>query len=425
MTKRFRFFSEFVYDGILLLVVAYISHHEIIACWLNPACFVAGDIADYILWGLIALCALLLMAHDGEWSRLVNAWRKNRLLGLFILYSAASVLWSELPERTLHTAYIMVTSAITASTYSVIRPPRTIFTYLFVFTCLVGVISLATIIVSPEIGIHQDRVWRGAWRGIFSHKNDFGPLMALGNGLAILMFAEAKQMRGRSVALVVYLISFFLVIMSRSATAIILALILNVLSAVFFAWMRWGTRLRGASIGRLTGMLITISGLGLLSIYAIFQLTGKSFQLTGRVPLWANLLENVISKKPWFGYGLETLWSSREFQKWAAVTSGWGNDIYVINGHNGYVDILLYLGFAGLALLSLALALGSIQAATRAFTGLTWLNFFPLLVLVYFLIANITIDYILEFESFHWILLVAILFLPPGSFDEGNSTPVE
>ena len=418
MKRRFRFFPQGMYDGILLFAVAYLSYHELIACWLNSSCVYAGDFADYSLWGMIVICAFLLLVHDGSFVQYRHAWKNNWPLGLFMLYAAASVSWSVVPERSTHAVYIMVASSLTASIFAVIRPPKTIFRILFGFTLLVLILSLLTILISPEIGIHPDPVWRGAWRGIFVHKNDFGALMALGNGLALLSFVAAIEKQHKRAALLFYFFTLFLAIMSRSATALILWFVLNGLTAAYFAWIKWGAKLRGKSFAYSVGILAGLASAGAFSIFAIFKLTGKNLNLTGRIPLWSTLLENVISKRPWFGYGLETLWSFPEFQKWASKAAGWGDEIVVVNGHNGYMDILLYLGVVGLFVLCVVLVQGVVRAVLRATTGRTWLNFFPLLALVYFLVANMTIDYMLEFESFHWMVLVAILFLPSGKFDE-------
>ncbi len=158
--RRFRYFPQGMYDGILLFAAAYISYRELIGCWLNSACMIAGDIADYSLWGMIAICAFLLLLHDGSFDRFRHAWKNNWSLGLFILYSMASVSWSVAPERSTHAVYIMLASTLTASIFAVIRPPKTIFRFLLGFTLLAMILSLLTILLSPEIGIHPDLVWR-------------------------------------------------------------------------------------------------------------------------------------------------------------------------------------------------------------------------------------------------------------------------
>jgi O-antigen ligase len=204
--------------------------------------------------------------------------------------------------------------------------------------------------------------------------------------------------------------------MSRSATAVVLWAILNGLTLLYFAWIKWGARWR--SRGLLVVVILAAALAVTLAVFSIFLVMGKTINLTGRVPLWTNLLENVVSKKPWFGYGLETVWYFPAFQKWAAVSSGWGNGILVVNGHNGYIDILIYLGVFGLILLCLFLGQGLASGIRRALETRTWLDFAPLLIFIYFLVVNMTGDFMVEFESFHWIIMVLLLFLPPGRLSD-------
>jgi exopolysaccharide production protein ExoQ len=323
-------------------------------------------------------------------------------------------------DRSLHTAYIMVASSISGAIFAVIYTPKALLKNLLGFTLISGMLSLLIVIIYPNIGIHQDPVWSGAWRGIFGHKNDFGPLMALGNSLVLLSLARSNGKRDAVINIFFYFVTLLLIIMSRSATALALWIILNGLVLLYFAWIKWRLKLQGKKYVYIASLSAAI--LGPLSLIAVILLMGKSFNLTGRVPLWVNLLKYVVSEKPWFGYGLETLWYIPEFQKWASNISGWGADvIIVVNGHNGYMDILLYLGVVGLAALCFILIQGLVRTINRVVIGRTMLDFFPLLTFVYFLTANITISYILEFESFHWLVLVTLLFLPPGKFTEQES----
>lgn len=421
MNRPFKFFPRQLYDGILAAALLYISNRRILICFLNHSCGYVNAFADYILWGLVVLGAVLLLIQSGKLPEYWTAWKRNWPLGIFVFYAIASISWSIAAERSIHTVYIMVAAALIGSIFAVIYSAKRILKTLFIFTMGIGILSLLLAIVNPSLVIHQESVWFGAWHGIFGHKNDFGPLMALGNGLSLISFGWSTGKRDFVVNILSYFMTLFLIVVSRSTTAWILWVILNGSVLVYFAWIKWHSKLNGKNLVNIAGLSSIAALFGSLALIAVFLLTGKSLNLTGRVPLWMNLLENVVSKKPWFGYGLETLWYSPIFQKWAAKTSGWGDAIIVINGHNGYMDILLYLGVVGLAILCVVLAQGCVHAIRRARIGLAWLDFFPLLMFVYFLVANITIDYILEFESFHWTLLVMLLFLPPGKFADQES----
>jgi O-antigen ligase len=244
--------------------------------------------------------------------------------------------------------------------------------------------------------------------------------MALGNILALLWCIGTAEKRGKLAAVLWYFFTLLMVVMSRSATAVILWFVLTGTTAFYFAWVAWGHRLQDVSRRTIAGILAGILAAAILAITAIFQLTGKNIQLTGRIPLWKNLIDQVVSEKPWFGHGMDTLWYSREFQRWASEASGWGDVAYVLSGHNGYVDILLHLGAVGLLLLIVVLVGAVVRAVSRAIAGRTWLDVFPLLALIYILTANVTVSYLLEQENFHWMLLTAILFLPEGKFQAGE-----
>jgi O-antigen ligase len=418
MKKNTNLFPNQLYAGLLVAAMFYVSNSRVTLCWVNESCVHVNAFADYMIWGLIAFVALLLLIQSGNRHAYWLSWKRNGLLAAFILYSIISISWSVVPERSMHTVSIMVASSISAAVLAALYPPKAIMKILLYFMVVCAVLSFVAVVFFPAIGIHQDEVWRGAWKGIFNHKNDFGPLMALGNQLALLYLLSAKKRSEQVANALFYVFTIFLSVMSQCTTAIVSVVLLHGLTFAYFAWMRWGSKLQRKNFLYVGILLVAGVVVGALAVGAVLWSTGKSLQLTGRIPLWLNLLKNVVSKKPWFGYGLETVWYFPDFQKWAAVSSGWGDQIIVINGHNGYMDILIYLGICGLILLTLFLVKGMIRAVRRALQGRTWLNAFPLFALVYFLVANITIDYILEFESFHWILLMLILFLPQGTFVE-------
>jgi exopolysaccharide production protein ExoQ len=424
MNQPFKFFPRSLYDGILLVALFFLSCRRILVCWFVVSteyyCEYGTESTDYILWGLIFLGALLLLIQSRKLGEYWLAWKNNWTFGLFILYSIASVSWSILPERSMHTIYIMVLASLTGAILAVNYSPRQLLKIFFYFLLICGLTSLLLVIAYPEAAIHQDRVLRGAWRGVFVHKIDLGALMALANGLSLLFLVSQKRRWDMLVSIFAYLLTIFLIVMSRSATGLALWVILNGLSLIYFFWIKKLSKLQGRNRGYLAGLSIAVILLGLLSLSAVVLLMGKSFSLTGRVPMWINLLKYIVPQKPWFGYGLETLWHFPSFQKWLGSISGWGI-ANVLNGHSGYMDILLYLGVVGLALLCIILTQGLIRAASRALIGTAWLNFFPLLVLLYFLIANIPTSYILNYESFHWLMLAILLFLPFGKFVETES----
>jgi O-antigen ligase len=74
-------------------------------------------------------------------------------------------------------------------------------------------------------------------------------------------------------------------------------------------------------------------------------------EFNGRLPIWT-LMVDKVSERPWFGYGYAGFWTSDEAMviltnTWAASTASEG---IRFNAHNGYLDMVLQLGFSGLLL---------------------------------------------------------------------------
>lgn len=65
--------------------------------------------------------------------------------------------------------------------------------------------------------------------------------------------------------------------------------------------------------------------------------------LTGRIPLWTEILTNYYVDRPLFGYGYGGFWTSRHLYE-VASSQNWTTS----SGHSAYVDQLLELGIIGL-----------------------------------------------------------------------------
>jgi O-antigen ligase len=108
-----------------------------------------------------------------------------------------------------------------------------------------------------------------------------------------------------------------------------------------------------------------------------------TMKLSGRVPLWQNLIGEV-GQHPWLGAGFAAFWSPPNIYQ---VGSSEVAD--APSAHNGYLEELLNTGVVGLAIL-LVFCLGTVTVARRrARMGdpLGWLIF---LFMVFYLLLNLT-----------------------------------
>jgi len=172
------------------------------------------------------------------------------------------------------------------------------------------------------------------------------------------------------------------------------------------------TRLRTVARKPAVVTLLVLSIL-LVSVYALIlnpaagltEAAGRSSTLSGRTEMWGMFLQMQLD--PWFGAGYESFW----FQP--RLNEIWRTWERANQAHNGYLEILLDLGWVGVVLLSLVIASGGrnvVRAVDRNPEAGLKLAFF-----VIALVYNLT-EY--AFRAVHpvWIMfLLAIIVVPNRS----------
>ena len=365
---------------------------------------------DFVVWGCLVIGFLLLVIRRRLLVKFFHAWRTNWILVVFLIYSFISIVWASDPMLSLQTAFIFTAASLSASYLAFTYKTEQLITILLWFFGITALLSLASVIILPQVSIMSFEGLMGSWRGILDHKNYLGSLMALGNSLFLMsVWQPAISLRRKLICIAFYGLTLFLVVMSKSATGLMLVVILYSLIVIYFSWMTWRNRIRPRHFAVILTVLVFCFGFLIMKLDTFFALFGKSSSLTGRVPLWSYLFRYVISRRPWFGYGSETYWATGEFRRLVGGAAWW--DPWMVNAHNGYVDILIYLGMIGLLVFAFLLLQIIVYAVQYAFRSPSWRVFFPLLILTDVLVANLTISYFVEFESFHWILLVLVLFI--------------
>ena len=144
---------------------------------------------------------------------------------------------------------------------------------------------------------------------------------------------------------------------------------------------------------------------GSLTIFDVSELLNRNETLTGRADIWAYLIP-LAKQRLFLGYGYGGFW-----------TDAMREAIRAAHAHNGYLDIILQLGFLGLALWSIFL----ITSCHKAFGamkqdfewGTFWLCF--ILISVVYNIAEISIG------SFTNRMPIAIILLNKSSLLRGSN----
>jgi exopolysaccharide production protein ExoQ len=201
-------------------------------------------------------------------------------------------------------------------------------------TCFLSVIgSLVILAVLPDQGFMGDD-----FRGIFSHKNVLGEVMAAG------VLASLHGIRGgrRQLCNAMVLILFTIVALaSRSATSLMTIFFYCGISGIAIL-ARKGGRARIFAIFSAI-VLLPIVVIGAMFPDSLLELIGKDPTLTGRTELWTYVMGN-IAQRPVLGWGFSAFWSpANPVAGEISSVLGWE----VPEAHNGLLEILLEVGVIG------------------------------------------------------------------------------
>lgn len=323
----------------------------------------------------------------------------------FVLLALASVVWSANPEVTAKRSLALVGTAavgtLLASEWSFESVLRVVRWVLAVAAVASLALALSHLLL-PSPGA-PDPLAEDGLRGVFFHKNGLGRAMAFGT-LTVLLEAFLRRRLLRSdVALVAMFTT--LVVLSRSATAIILAalalgifLVLPLLRQPHLHMTLVGAGLVAA------GALVAIVGLAGVGLDDLAGLLGRDASLTGRLGVWAAAADSVRDRI-WLGHGFAGFWV--EGYPPAVLVAQLTRFPDVSQGHNGYIDILLQVGVAGLAVAAGSFALTGGRLWRRLRSGEDRAAAAMAAVGVFIIAANVT-ESSFQQHSFFMMVLFAV-----------------
>ena len=253
--------------------------------------------------------------------------------------------------------------------------------------------------------------YNGAWRGIFWHKNQLGSIMALFSLVFLIVALDefGKPQSQSFLYFVFYLFSVVVIIFSKSVAGYFLCTIISVGAPVAYLWLKTRHRLKPVHYYSAAGFFMLALIVLLLNLDFLFGLFNRDTSLTGRLPLWSYLLGHVFAESPWLGHGFGAIWSLTSFRIATQKLLGWGFPVAI--GDNGFLDILLHVGVLGFIPFLGVLTLAFIRSVRFAFQGRSLLNFFPFLLMIFAVFANISFSLFLETETFLWLMIISVLFL--------------
>lgn len=376
--------------------------------WFGTADGDEGSVLDQY-FGIALLLSGLLVLMNRPFSA-STALGTNTWLLVLLLCMAVSVSWSDIPgtafKRWGREVVAIVMACVVASEPQPKQAMEAIFRRL---TYLLIPASLMLIKYFPALGVQYRAMGGEMWIGATLQKNGLGRLSLIATFFLIWSLVRTWRTRQvptirrqRKADLFVLSLALFLLLGpgdQYSATA--LAAFSVGMSA--YLWLLWKHR-RGSVPARwlLVSTAAAVFVVGTMqpfnqgaAVHSVADDFGRDATLTGRVEIWTELSE-VISNHPFFGSGISSFWTKET------------RDAHRIGeAHSGYLEVVLALGFVGLALTAL-FVLSSCARAWRAMTydfdwGCLWYCF-----LLMATVHNITES---SFNSFTTHLMATLVFL--------------
>jgi exopolysaccharide production protein ExoQ len=355
----------------------------------------SGQPVTQVVFGLIYLVLILFLVKYR--TAALSLLLREKWLAALCIWALASVAWSVEPGESLRRSLALVGTTIAGLYLAVRFEPKQQLKMIAWVIGLGAIASLVVVLALPSIGFMPD----GSMQGVYNLKNSLGRIMSLGAFcFALLALGERRH---RAVRIVMFLLCCALLVLSKSATAVVVTmLMLALLPLRKLIYLRARGLLAAAAI--LVPVMAAATFWAVEYSEDIFQVLGRTSSLSGRIPLWQLVMKS-IDDRPIRGYGFTAFWSSWEGHR-VSDTVNW--DAAVPHAHNGFLEVWLGLGLIGLALMLINLSRNFLLALRVARSHREIEYSWPLLLVVFTVLYNVTENSLLAVNAIPWIAYGAV-----------------
>ena len=296
-----------------------------------------------IFWPVMAAISIVLAVQHR--SRFPGPLPSHIIcLLVYLAFAGASVLWSFNPrvsfirfaQQAMIVISIVLPAMLAAPTADMMRG---LFLWCFAPAAILNIFFVMN--NSPSIVAELK-----GYPGFFLGKNYLGEFAAIPFLLALheMLYSGLR----RALGIVVVAIAAWLLFWANSKTAFGLALLVPLLAGLTLL-VRKITRISPAVILLSIPLcFVLLSSVSNFSIERLGYMLYGDLSLTGRTVIW-DFANNQIARRPLLGWGYQSFWLAGPDAPSIVDAPGWVKTMP--DGHNGYVDTKLELGYVGLALL--------------------------------------------------------------------------
>jgi len=397
-------------DYVLILNLFLFSNASafFIPIWLSPE-FVGFE---FVIWSVLAGITLLIMRKENFLPGFMGTLKRNWIVLPFIVFSGLSIFWSVYWEISLLRWLILIFTILTGGYIGLKYDLKAIIKFLAVFGVIVLLFAALLVAFVPSFGVQHYYSIQGAWKGIYWHKNHMGLITAFINILFFINIIYTLQSNENTKNLFLwgglYLFSLLFMYQTDSVAAYLTTIFLHgvILLALFL--LKFGNKLRRIHYLIFFVVLVIAAIILFSNLDVFFGLFNRNTTLTGRIPMWTFVFENYLGRQPLLGYGFNAFWYVESHQVAVQQAAGYPGPIIIAD--NGFIDILINTGYIGLFLfliIYLGLWWWSIAYALKA---KDIIGVFPVILMSYTFISNISWSLIFENEGFFMLIMIAVLF---------------
>lgn len=334
----------------------------------------------HIVWPILFLLTLMLAVacwRDLDLKRLVRA--PVLVLGLFLSFAGASVLWAYSPTDTFNRWVLSAIIVATIILPMTLKQPEFDFVKALFWSYAAALfINGIFVLATPPMMSWQGEVLGHA--GYFLHKQYLGMCGSMAFLIATYMFFSGQK---RSVALLIIVASLWIVWESSSKTSLGFAILAPAAAAAaLFASRKTKVSLVWIVFAVPAFYILLGNFIPNLSERLSYRIYGDS-TFTGRIFIW-NFVEQHAALRPWLGWGFHSYWAVPNSP--SQLATGFVKDMPA--AHSGYLDTRLELGYIGLLLFLafLAASIYSLERVRRQDPGRAMLF---LSVIIYIMLMNL------------------------------------
>ncbi|MFZ0531951.1 MAG: O-antigen ligase family protein [Anaerolineales bacterium] len=365
---------------------------------------------EALLWLILAgLCIWNLRRHNSL-SNYLMILKRNWIILPFFIFSGFSIFWSISRDISLYRWLILLFTIVAGGYIGLRYNLQEIIESLSSFGLWVIFLSLILVLFMPYIGVMNYHIIQGAWKGIYWHKNHMGLIASFVSILLLINIINSFRLKEKYkfAWVILYLFSLLFIFQTDSVAAYITTLFTNGGIVLALIWLKFKKAIKKYHYIFFIIILIFILLILYINIDRFLGIFNRNTTLTGRLPMWSFLYNTYIIKRPIGGYGFNAFWYIDANRIAIQQAAGYPDPIVIAD--NGFIDILVNTGFIGLFLFSIFYIGAWWRSIKFAWKANSINGFFPLVLLSFTLIANISWSLIFENESFFMLIMITVLF---------------